>query len=246
MKKPALAAVVILMLAFDGCAPSTVQSGEALLESTPAETYTVSTPTPAPAEQASYDRIELVRLEENSGDGNLLIYPAAESQDYSELNALIYDKARSGFDELQSDAYTFFSVKCNTGGILSLLFGYYDMNTGELLMKKPYTVDINTLGEITLEQLFDPSDDRWRALMPDIVSEQAESRGLVLLSDILPIEDGRLFYVTETAVTVIYRPYEIATYSAGWPEFSIRFDKLKTYAAGDGYVERLLELSGNE
>ncbi|HWQ58274.1 MAG TPA: DUF3298 domain-containing protein, partial [Clostridia bacterium] len=137
-------------------------------------------------------------------------------------------------------AYTYFNIKCNQDGILSILVSYYDMQTRELYLKLPMTFDVATAQEILFEDCFDPENDAWRSVIPDFVTRQAKLLNMTLLSDIMPIEDGQLFYLTGRTLVVLYRPYEITTYLAGWPEFSISLDQLSPYFSGGAAVARLL------
>ena len=69
---------------------------------------------------------------------------------------------------------------------------------------------------------------------------QAEKAGLTLLCDVMPASDDQAFYVTEDALVILYRPYEIATYSAGWPEFAIPLSQLTDFFLPDGLMMRLV------
>ena len=65
-------------------------------------------------------------------------------------------------------------------------------------------------------------------------------------SDILPIEDGRPFYLTGAGITVMYRPYEITTGLDPWPELSISLPDLKRWLKDGGAADRLLKTENTE
>lgn len=188
----------------------------------------------------TYKRLDLVRREQTYGDGNALIYPAVDSGDYDALNTAIYDKIIEGLNEMSEPVYTYFSIKCNQNGILSILVSYYDMDTRELYLKLPMTFDAATGGEISIQDCFAAGDDQWRSVLPDLVTSQAESADMTLLSDVLPIADGQLFYLTGRSLVLLYRPYEITTYLSGWPEFSIGYDRISAYFDENAAIMRLV------
>ncbi|HOG00012.1 MAG: hypothetical protein BWY35_01074 [Firmicutes bacterium ADurb.Bin248] len=233
--------VFALMLAIllAGCASSATGDAGATLE--PAGT---GAPEPtrdpgAAGEAQNFARLNLVRREQTYGGGNALIYPAVDSAEYDALNAAIFKKIVAGLGELDAPAYTYFNIKCNQDGILSLLVGYYDMDTRALCLKLPMTFDVATAKEIPLENCFSVDDDAWRSVIPDLVRQQAELIDMTLLSDVMPIGDGQLYYLTGRTLVVLYRPYEITTNLAGWPEFSFQLDQLSPYLSRTAAIARL-------
>lgn len=227
--------IVLLMLCACGAAP--VQQQEPEATETPAPTPEATRP---PDADGSYDRFPLVRIEETYGSGNALIYPAVDSDEYAGINTAIYKRIIAGIGTLDKAVYTYFNIICNQDGILSIVVSFYDMQTSELYLKIPMTFDAATGREIALEELFDPAADGWRSVIPDEVTRQAAGRAITLLTDIMPIGDGQLYYLTSKSVVIMYRPYEISLYSAGWPEFSISYDKLSKYMDKDSAAMRLL------
>lgn len=209
-----------------------------------------SSPTPGSTDavaptsgETNYERLDLVRREQTYGGGNVLIYPAVEADGYDALNAAIYKKILTGLGEMDAPVYTYFNIKCNQDGILSILVNYYDTQTRELYLKLPMTFDVATGNEILIQDCFDAADDRWRSVLPDIVTNQAESIDMTLLSNILPIADGQLFYLTGRSLVLLYRPYEITTFLSGWPEFSIGFNQISSYMDENAAAMRLIHMS---
>lgn len=208
-----------------------------------------SSPTPEntdafiPVTGTTYERLNLVRREHTYGEGNALIYPAVDSDGYDTLNAAIYKKILTGLSEMTAPVYTYFNIKCNQDGILSILVSYYDMETRELYIKLPMTFDVATGNEILIQDCFGSVDDRWRSVLPDIVTNQMESIDMTLLSDVLPIADGQLFYLTGRSLVLLYRPYEITTFLSGWPEFSIGYDLISSYIDENAAAARLIHVN---
>lgn len=246
MKKFVFLTLFMCMMLSACAAPAPEGAIEATLE--PAKTSAPvrsGDPELAP-EPVSFERLPLVRREQTYGGGNALIYPAVDSEAYDSLNAAIFRKILVGLGAMEEPVYTYFSVKCNEDGILSLLVGYYDMDTRELYLQLPMTFDVATSKEIALEDCFDARSDRWRSILPDVVSAQAQSIGMTLLCDPLPVEDGQLYYLTSRSIVLLYRPYEITTYLSGWPEFSVSYDQMSACYDGEAAVMRLVsaEASG--
>ena len=235
----AFAIILALIIALPPACSAKQQQGEVVLEPTPLISPTPA-PTAGPTDAISYERLPLIR-EEAYIDGNVMIYPIVDGAGHARLNGAIYAAVLAGFEEAGEEAYTFFSVKCNQDGLLSLYVSYYGMESGALLLRKALNFDINAAREIAIEELFNKTNDRWRSIMPDLITEQAESRGIVLLSDILPIADGQMFYISQSTLTIVYRPYEISTFSAGWPEFGVPLEDFKLFFEPNGFARRLLE-----
>lgn len=235
-----MAAALAALLLLTGCASGA--NGGATLAPAGSPTPEATRAPGATAEALGFLRLPLVRREETYG-GNALIYPAVETEGYDVLNAAVYRKLLAGLAQMSAPVYTYFNVKCNEGGVLSLLFSYYDLQTSELYLKLPVTLDVATGGEIALENCFDPENEAWRSVVPDVIRRQAESIGMLLLSDVLPMENGQLFYLTSHSVVILYRPYEITTYLGGWPEFSVSYETLLPHFDEHAAVMRLMKAS---
>lgn len=240
MKKIAVAALAALLLLTACAAPGAIPAAT-VEQQTPAPEETRAPQTTADVQ--SLARLPLVRHEKTYGEENALIYPAVDAEGYSALNDAILNKITAALGRIDAPVYTYFNVKCNEGGILSLLVSYFDMATRELCLELPMTFDVLTGEELAIEDCFDPENESWRSIIPDAVRAQAKSAGMVLLSDILPIEDGQFFYLTGRSLVILYRPYEITTYSAGWPEFAVGYDVLSACFGEGAAVNRLLASS---
>lgn len=240
--KKLISVALILMFILAGCASSAPGAAGATLEPAGIDTPEPTQDAGAAGEAQSFERLDLVRREQTYGGSNALIYPAVDSAQYDALNAAIFKKIVAGLGELDAPAYTYFNIKCNQDGLLSMLVSYYDMDTCELCLKLPMTFDVATAKEIPLESCFVSDDDAWRSVIPDLVARQAAVINMTLLSDVMPIGDGQLYYLTGRTLVILYRPYEITTNLAGWPEFSLPLNQLSPYFSRSAAVSRLAEV----
>ena len=149
-------------------------------------------------------------------------------------------------DEQSVMISTSFRIKCNSNGVLSMLISFYDIETGELIDEMPITYDLVLGREIQIQDCFEEGDGAWRSVLSARVQSAAEGQHMTLLSDILPIEDGRPFYLTGAGITVMYRPYEITTGLDPWPELSIPLSNLKRWLKDGGAADRLLKTENTE
>lgn len=185
-----------------------------------------------------FERLSLIRKEEIYGQ-SVLIYPVLEDERYGNINGLIANRIKEAVRSVPQSVSTTFRIKCNHAGVLSMVVDLMDITTDELIARLPLTYDIASGKEVALENCFLDSTQAWRAYLPDAVTLQAGARGMVLLSDIAPIADGQFFFTTGKSLVLVYRPYEISTYAAGWPEFAIPLESLSEWFCQDGPLARL-------
>ncbi len=199
-----------------------------------------------PNEERVYDRLELTRYEELVDERSVMICPAVADDEYSYISTLIAIRVRSRIRSYDYAVSTAFRIKCNSNGVLSMLIGFYDMETDELIDKLPITYDLALGREIQIQDCFEEGDGAWRSVLAARVQSAAEGQNMTLLSDIMPIEDGRLFYLTGAGITVMYRPYEITTGFDPWPELSIPLSDLKRWLKDGDAADRLLNTENTE
>lgn len=204
------------------------------------------TPAANPNEERMYDRLELMRHEELVDEQSVMICPAVADDEYGYLSTLIAIRVRSRIRSYDYAVSTSFRIKCNANGVLSMLISFYDIETGELIDEMPITYDLALGREIQIQDCFEEGDGAWRSVLSARVQSAAEGQHMTLLSDILPIEDGRPFYLTGTGITVMYRPYEITTGLDPWPELSIPLSDLKRWLKDGGAADRLLKTENTE
>lgn len=210
-----------------------------------APAWDAATPDGTPMESAApiggertYERLELMRHEELVDDRSVMLCPAVADSEYGYISTLIAIRVRSKIRSYDFAVSTSFRIKCNANGVLSMMISFYDMDNGELIDNMPLTYDIALGREIQIQDCFEEGDGSWRSGLSALVQSAAEERNMTLLSDILPIEDGRMFYLTGASIAVMYRPYEITTISEPWPEFMIPLTGVRRWIKPNGALER--------
>lgn len=189
--------------------------------------------------EACLEPLSYTRAEQEYMDASFISYPYLMDVEYDAINHAIQSAIRALFDALEGATYTDCEIMCNDCGVFSVRITVRDLVTNEVLAVTPLTFDTAACAQLSLKDLFDPENERWRGLIPDIVMLQAEKAGVTLLCEVMPAADDQAFYVTEDALVILYRPYEIATYSAGWPEFSIPLSQLAEFFLQGSPLERL-------
>lgn len=227
----------LLLVCLCACgAPAGVPADDPPAAATPPASNAIATP-PAYAGPLSY-----MRAEQEYGDSSFISYPYIMDAAYDSVNYAMQSAIRTALNALSVPTYTRCDIMCNDCGLFSVRIVVRDLATQqETLAVVALTFDAATGEQVYLSNLFDPENERWRGLIPDIVMLQAEKKGVTLLCDVMPASDEQAFYVTESALVILYRPYEIATNSAGWPEFTIPLYQLTDFLLQDGPLLRLAE-----
>ena len=187
------------------------------------------------------------------GETGFFCCPRLLGEGKSAINGAIEKAVTDQLSALDAPGYAICEVMYSGAGLFSvkscaMMIADEDMSSSAVPAPRtecvdsvlPITFDAVSGEQLTLADLFDPENERWRGLIPDIVTLQAEKQEMTLLSDVMPAADDRPFYLTEDALVILYRPYEIATYSAGWPEFAIPLDQLSGLFAPEGPVASML------
>ncbi len=134
-----------------------------------------------------------------------------------------------------------YRVACNREGVVSLIFFAYDRANYEARGIACLTLECAQGTALDMRALFSDPDERWRGVLPDIVTEQAAARELDLISDVMPARDDQLYFLSDEGLVLVYRVYEIAAYAAGWPTFVIPYHEAAQLAAGDSVLLRLAQ-----
>lgn len=164
------------------------------------------------------------------------VYAASAAGTINETVASTIDQLLlASEDELNAD----YSIEYNHNGFISILLHLYSPDDYGQYQLYPLTFNADTGELYNIVDLFG-SDDQWRFKLPDIVSKQAQMNGITLLSDPLPISDDQSFYLSGSDLVLVYRYYEIATYSAGIPQFPIPLSELGTFVSQDAPLFGLL------
>lgn len=243
MKTAALALIAAMMIMLVcACAADDPAWDAIATDETPAATAAPANPN----EERVYDRLELTRHEELVDERSVMICPAVADDEYSYISTLIAIRVRSRIRSYDYAVSTSFRIKCNANGVLSMLISFYDMETDKLIDQLPITYDLALGREIQIQDCFEEGDGAWRSALSARVQSAAEEQNMTLLSDVMPIEDGRLFYLTGMGITIMYRPYEITTGLDPWPEISIQLSDLKRWLKDGGAADRLLNTENTE
>ena len=96
----------------------------------------------------------------------------------------------------------------------------------------PVTVDMRSGRVLALSDFFSSTDTGWKSLLPDIVTKIAVERGMTLLCEVPPVSGDQPFYIENGNIVLVYRPYEITTFDAGEPCFSVPTKDISAYLTG--------------
>ena len=226
MKRVSLWMIGLLFACFCACSAPSEPVGTTVDGMEDGATAPSMQPEAMLAAEESLEPLSYMRAEQEYGDSGFISYPYLMDPEYDAMNLAIQSAIRSTLDVLNRATYTHCEITCNLCGLFSVRIAVYDLGSNELLAIVPMTFRAADCAQLTLGDLFDPENERWRGLIPDIVMLQAEKDGLTLLCDVMPAADDQGYYLTADALVLVYRPYEITTYSAGWPEFSIPLNQL--------------------
>ena len=175
-------------------------------------------------------------------NGGYILYPEIQNTDTAQsINESMCSAVAAKAQNLHAPIFTDYRVEHNHDGIFSVRIYLYDLygSEGRCLESVSLNYDVNSGELCRISDIFDDSNDRWRGLIPDIVTAQAQDRDITLLNDLMPIDDGQEFYVTDDSVVLVYDVYEIATYSAGAPEFCIPIGQVGEFIDDNGPLGRV-------
>ncbi len=170
-------------------------------------------------------------------NGGYILYPQVQSVSAAQrINDSMCDAVAEKARRLDAPVFTNYRVEHNHDGIFSVRIYLYNLyGTQESCLDSvSLNYDVNNGELCSISDIFDGSNDRWRGLLPDIVTAQAQDRDMTLLNDLMPVDDNQEFYVTDDSVVLLYDVYEIATYPAGAPEFSIPIRQLDEFIDDNG------------
>lgn len=208
-------------------------------------TESESMPTPGPADASA--SLSIVRSVVSFGEG-YIVYPRVLYCEHADaINESILDLTAASAQQVSASIFTKYRIEYNRNGIFSLRMELLDLyesegeKTGaesESLETIYMTYDVEAGLLCSIGDLFDQEDERWRGVMPDIITAQAEAKGITLLCDVMPIADSQQFFISEDAVVLVYELYEIATWSAGEPEFAIPISQLAQFIPASSPLAR--------
>jgi len=205
--------------------------------------------------QEAVERLSLRELPEE----RVLLLSAGEISDSVQFPALSGELSREQlifavetlFERVDFDPATLELSCCLTFEsdlLLSALLEAKDASGAVAL--QPITVERATGRILRLSDLLSAEDRGWRGLMADLVAEAADRGELPLLNEVPPVRDDQLFYlIGEGQIVLLYRPYEITTYQAGYPCFVLPMESLAGYLSAEwglGGESELTEMKKNE
>ena len=129
-------------------------------------------------------------------------------------------------------------IKYNNRGLLSFLITVRD-ERGELLTVSTAAYDCGECRRLTLADCFGSGSDTYVFTLADIVTEKLAAEGLELISYVPPMEDDRLFYFDDAALTLVYRRYEICGADADAPQITIPYAEIEHLMNPDSVLRRL-------
>ncbi len=198
-----------------------------------------NSPTPGPDDGVA--PLTIIRAVESCGDGYIVYPKVLYCAHGEEINRSICELTAQRAASVSTAIFTQYRIEYNRNGLFSLRMELYDLygDGNELLKTLFFTFDVSNGQLCSVGDLLDPTDTRWRGIMPDIVMAQAEARGITLLSDVMPIGDDQAFYITQDELVLAYELFEIATWSAGAPEFAIPITQLADFIPPDSPLKKV-------
>lgn len=248
MMKRLIGTITLILMMTGLCACSAQPLSTAAEESTPVPAPTVATvlssppvasttlspetmPTPFLPNANAYrsDQMLSIATDVIEAESNFLVLPRVMNGIHEQYyNQCISSLVEDALTEVNRSVFADYSIETHNDEILSIALRLYDLESGMPCGIYPITFDLTSAQVRQLSDYFNADDDRWRRILPDIVTQQSEKRGITLLSELLPISDEQAFYIQGDALVLVYHPYEIATYDAGVPEFAIPISGLET------------------
>ncbi len=239
------AAAVALLLCFScaGCGEKKAEEWTLTLTSTPSMGAIIEV---TPTLHRAYPRGDPSPLEierdYSAYDEGYVLYPKVISGNCADkINNTICGRVLESAAKQQVQIFTEYRIETNSNGIFSIMLFIRDLNSNELLDQLPMTFDTAS-GELCLiDYFFDANSNEWREALSAEVERVARENGLSLLGKIPPVENTQSYYLTDQALVLQYKLYEISTYAAGCPEIEIPMEKIKTYLAPDCPLQRVLK-----
>lgn len=203
-------------------------------------------PLPTPGRPDGAAPLSIIRGVQSYGDG-YIVYPKVLYCDHAQqINESILAVTAERARQVSGSVFTKYRIEYNRNGLFSLRMELYDLygDANERLETVYMTYDVATGKLCAIDDLFDGEDERWRGVMPDIITAQAQAKGITLLCDVMPIGDDQQFFINEDEVVLVYELYEIATWSAGEPEFTIPVSQLAEFIPADSPLTKVAAEEG--
>lgn len=221
-------AIALFLYGCSGDGNSADASAEAVVHISPS-VAPVATEIPA---------LEITRGVISNSEG-VLLYPYIEGEHAEKINASIKNDVIACADEAEAQVFTTYKITNNSKGIFSAVISVQDAETEELISVLPLNYSVESGEKLSIADYFNEESDRWRRILPDIVTLQAQDKGLTLLCDVMPVTDEQLYYISGDKLVLVYRQYEITTYVNPAPQFSIPISQLAEFLNSESPLIRL-------
>lgn len=175
-----------------------------------------------------------------SNDEGVMLYPHIEGENEDKINASIHQDVMNCVKESDVQVFTTYMITNNSNGILSAVLEVKNLDTSEPIDIISLNYDVTTGEKLSIADNFDAENDRWRRVLPDIVTIQAKNNGLTLLCEVMPMEDRQLYYISGNELVLMYRQYEITTYVDPAPQFAIPVTELQAFLPEGSPLTRLI------
>ena len=237
--------VVTLLL----CSCISGESGPAATHPGPDASLPVKTPGQLTAMPGWVEPFEYTMLAKSTGESYVeypsIMWSGESGWTYDQVRAIdnaLLERALKHVSGLSHYVRGQCSVKMNEKGIWSIyMMDIREFGGADVVGAFTFTLDVQKGKVCTIADLFEDEEDRWRRVLPELVTIQAEKMGLTLFADLMPISDEQMFYIRGDSIVLVYNPYEIATNSFGeCPEFFIPVKQLEEFIPAHSLLSRLL------
>ena len=170
--------------------------------------------------------------------GSVVNCPYIASRDMDLLNYSI----RSAFADFAEtcaaeDGYVSYSVEFNSMGLLSLTMIMTGPN-GLVYFTDTANFNCDSGSRVLLDDCFGEAYTDYTSRLRGIVETYAEQNGLELIGGVPPIRDVSPFIFTENGISLVYREYELTTYSDTPVRVPIPLAAVKDLVAVNGVLNR--------
>lgn len=182
-----------------------------------------ATPEPAPAQDAP------MRVKQFFSE-SMAVADMPAMLDATAMEYVFQALARAGINAETENLHV--QVTCNTSLLFSCIAEVEKQSGKNGSSLYPVTVDMHNGKVLSLSDFFSSADREWRSVLPDIVTEIADEKGMTLLCEVPPVSDDQPFYINQGDIVLVYRPYEITTYDSGEPCFELPMREIAPYTTG--------------
>lgn len=147
-----------------------------------------------------------------------------------------------GYENPDISITTWYEVKTNERGVLSLTLGNYTIANPAahgLTFIKALNFDTETGKDYLLSEQFKPGSDYIKRLS-DIIKLQIKKRDIMLLNGFDSIKPEQDYYISDKVIVVYFQLYEITAYAFGFPMFPISVYEIQDIIADNSLLGRMM------